>query len=571
MLLHRSLLLVVAASVPLLAQEAEEKPDRLEILVKLLGTMPPENQANILKGMRASLQGKRGVPEPKGWAEAYAKLKDSPNAELREHAQALSVIFGGGAAMEEMRGRLADANAPVEQRRQALDSLVAQRDAGALEAVLKLAAEAGPLREPALRGLAGFDDPRVAPALTEAYAKLDTVERRAAVQTLLGRASGVKAFLAAIDGGKIPKADLTAPLVTQIQGMKDPALDAWLAKNWGAVKETSADKQAMIAKYKEFLHPDLILRADMNRGRALFAQTCVVCHTMWGTGGHIGPELTGGYEDVDYLLSNILDPNAIIGKDYQQTFVKTKDGQIVAGIVTQDTDTAISLKNLAGEVVTVQKADVASTEVSPASMMPEGLLATMHEEDVRDMFLYLRQKQQVPMLVTAVNANDFFNGKDLKGWRASDEKAWRVENGELLGKADAKTASLTSEMVAGSYRLTMQVRAAGGSPVVELVLSGERDAQKFHGTTFSFGGPSLANVWEYRAAAEPKLTPAKRAIDGGEWHTIEVERKDDKLRVSVDGEVQYEASDARHRRKVQPALWVKGGELRVKGLKIEAL
>jgi putative heme-binding domain-containing protein len=521
--------------------------------------------------MKATLQGQRGIPEPKGWPEIYAKLKESPDPAVRENAQALAVIFGGGAAMGEMRARLGDAAAPMDQRRQALDALIAQRDAGALDAVLRLAAEPGPLREPALRGLAGFDDPRIAPVITEGYAKLDSAERRAAVQTLLARATGAKAFLAAIDAGKVPKADLTAPIVRQLQGLKDPAFDTWLSKNWGAVRETSADKQAMIAKYKEFLHPDLILRADASRGRALYAQTCAVCHTMFGTGGHIGPELTGGYEDIDYLLSNIIDPNAIIGKDYQQTFVKTKDGQTVAGIVTQDTDSAISLKTLAGEVLTLQKGDVASTEVSPLSMMPEGLLATLQEEDVRNMFFYLRQKQQVPMLVTAVNANDFFNGADLRGWRTSDETAWRAQNGELAGKAGAKTVSLESEMAAGDYRLTAEVRVIGGGTAAELVLSGARDAKNFHGTTFSFGGASRANVWDYRAAAEPKAIPTPLTLGDDQWHTLEVTRKGDVLRVSVDGQVQYDGTDARHRRRVQPAFWLQNGELRIKALKIEAL
>lgn len=567
----RCLLLVsLLASAPLLAADP---PNRLDILVQLLGRMAedPSRQLNILKGMKASLQGQRGLPEPKGWTEIYAKLKDSPNAEVRAEAQAIAVIFGGGAAMGEMRTKLADAAAPLDQRRAALDALVAQRDAGALDTLLKLIGEASPLREPALRGLAGFDDPRVAATLTEAYAKLDSAERRAAVQTLLARAAGGKAFLAAIDAGKIPKSEITAPVGRQIQGLKDPDSDAWLAKNWGAVKESSADKQAMIAKYKEFLHPDVVLRADANRGRALFTQTCAVCHMIWGGGGHIGPELTGGYEDVDYLLNNILDPNAIIGKDYQQTFVKTKDGQVLSGIVTQETEQAISLKNLAGEVQTVQKADVASTEVSQQSMMPEGLLSAMHEEDVRDLFLYLRQKQQVPMLVTAVNANDFFNGSDLRGWRASEDSAWKIEGGELRGKAGAKAVSLVSEMAAGNYRLTAQVRATGADVVAEIIAAGARDAEKFHGTAFSFGGPSLANVWDYRAAAAPQATPTKVALDGSAWHQIEITRQDETLQVKVDGQEQYKATDTRHRRRVQPAFWLRNGELHVKGLKIEAL
>ncbi len=573
MVLRRSLFLSLAVSATLLAQEPAEKPSRHDILVQMLAKNAdrPGLQNNILKGMKDSLQGQRGIPEPKGWADVYAKLKESPDAEVRANAQAIAVIFGGGAAMDEMRVRLADSAAPMDARRQALDALVAQRDAGALDVLLRLAIEASPLREPALRGLAGFDDPRIAPAITGAYLKLDSAERRAAVQTLLGRTSGTQSFLAAIDSGAVPKGDLTAPLVQQIQGLKDPTFNAWLAKNWGAVTQMSADKQSLITKYKKFLHPDQIQRADFNRGRALYTQTCAVCHTIWGGGGHIGPELTGGYEDIDYLLNNILDPNAIIGKDYQQTFVKTKDGQVIVGIVTQETDSAIALKNLSGEVLNIQKSDVASTELSPQSMMPEGLLSALQEEDVRDLFFYLRQKQQVPMLVTAINANDFFNGADLRGWRASDETTWRVEKGELVGKAGAKVASITSDMTAGSYRLSMQVKATGANVVAELVLSGVRDAKSFHGTTASFGGPSLINLWDYRAASEPRSTPGNLALTGEGWHALEIVRDGEVLRVSLDGVLQFDATDARHRRRVQPAIWLKDGELRVKDIKIEAL
>jgi putative heme-binding domain-containing protein len=551
-----------------------QEPGKLDLLVKTLGVLKsPAAQASILKGMRESLQGQRGIPEPKGWAELYPQLKQSPDEQVRSHAEALAVIFGGGGAMDDMRKRMLDAAAPVEQRKQALETLVGQRDAAALDGLLKLAAEPGPLREPALRGLAGYDDPRVATGLVALLPKLDSTERRAAVQTLLARTSGAKAFLATLDAGAIPKSELTAPLARQLQGLKEPTIDAWLAKNWGAVNAPNANKQKEIAKYKEFLHPDLILRADASHGRALFAQTCALCHTMHGTGGKIGPELTGGYEDVDYLLNNILDPNAIIGKDYQQTFVKTKDGQTVAGIVVQDSERTIGLKTLAGEVMTVQKADVASTEVSPFSMMPEGLLSALHEPDVRDLFFYLRQKQQVPMLVTAGNANDFFTGTDLKNWRPSNPGAWRVEAGELIGKGGAKPEVLTSEMVAGDYKLTAQIRVTGDKAAAELVLTGARDGAHFLGTTLSFGGPSAINLWEYRAAAEPQVTAGKKALAGDGWHTMEIVRKDDALRVTIDGALEFEQHDARHRRRVSPALWLQGegGELRVKGMKIEAL
>src|SRR5688572_25079443 len=188
----RRLLITAALLLPIVSLEAQEqKPNRLDVLVQVLGKMPtPDKQANILKGMRDSLQGQRGIPEPKGWAELYAKLKDNPDEQVRNHAQALAVIFGGGAVMDDLRKLLADPAAPVEKKRQALDALVAQRDAGALDSLIQLATAPGPLREPALRGLAGFDDARIAPTLVKVYAGLDSTERRAAVQTLLARASG---------------------------------------------------------------------------------------------------------------------------------------------------------------------------------------------------------------------------------------------------------------------------------------------------------------------------------------------------------------------------------------------
>ena len=571
----RTLIALLALTLAVPAQENSN----LDRLVSVLGKISaPAAQASILKGMRDSLQGQRGIAEPKGWAEIYPKLKDSADANVREHSQALAVIFGGSGALDEMRKRLADANAPLGARRQALDALVAQRDAASLDALLALVEQPGPLREPALRGLTGYDDPRVAQAAVDVFPRLDSNERRAAMQAMIARPAGAKILTTAIERGKIARAEITAPLARQIQGLKDATLDAWLAKYFGAVNAPNEDKQKLIAKYKEFVTADLVLRADAQHGRALFAQTCAVCHTLFGTGGKIGPELPGSFEDLDYLLVNILDPNAIIGKDYQQTFVKTKDGQIVAGIVAEDNDRAISLKTLSGGVVTVQRADVASTELSPLSMMPEGLLTPLHEPDVRDLFLYLRQKQQSPMLVTAVNANDFFNGSDLHNWIADTGKmhaeSWRAEKGEISGTgSESSPVALRSEMIAGDYKLSAQVRIHGEMAAAELVLCGERDASGFHGMTLSFGGPTALALVDYRAAADAAITPGTRALGDEQWHGFEVIRKNGHLTVTVDGRMEFDLEDPRHRRRVSPSFHLLGkdAELRVKALKIEPL
>jgi putative heme-binding domain-containing protein len=346
--------------------------------------------------MNASLKGKRGVAVPAAWPELYEKLKKSPNEEVRQQAQALAATFGGSAALDEMRKTLADAAANPDARKAALDSLLAVKDAPTLPLLLDFVKPPGPLRASALRGLAGFDDARIPAQILAVYPSLEAAEKHDAIGTLLARAASARALLAAIDAKALPRADITAPLARQLQSLHDAEIDAWLAKNWGAVRTSSADKQKQIAKFKEFLTADSIQRADARHGRALFAQTCALCHTIFGEGAKIGPELPGGFEDLDYLLQNIVDPNAIIGKDYQQTFIETKDGQMLSGIIAADDATSVTLKTLAGPAA-VQRADIKALEVSPNSLMPEGLLSALDEDSVRDLFLYLRQRQQVPL------------------------------------------------------------------------------------------------------------------------------------------------------------------------------
>ena len=66
----------------------------------------------------------------------------------------------------------------------------------------------------------------------------------------------------------------------------------------------------------------------------MFAKTCQQCHTLFGAGGKIGPELTGSNRaNLDYLLSNILDPSAVMAKEYQPSVIVTADGRVVTGIV----------------------------------------------------------------------------------------------------------------------------------------------------------------------------------------------------------------------------------------------
>ncbi len=318
-------------------------------------------RAAILRGLLAAAAGRQNLAEPASWPVAYESLRTDENPAVRQQARTLALLFGSKAALDEFRSLLADPTAKPESRREAINALVTQRDAETLDLLLPLVSDGGPLRIDAIRALAAYDDPRISKLLVSKYNSLKPEEKSAILTTLLTRATSTAELLAAFDAEAIPTSDLTAPLAQLIQSFKRADFDEWLEENWGTMKKSTAELQTEMARYHRFLGEDAILRADVENGEAIFRRTCAACHNMFGQGGHIGPELPGNFTDVDYLLQNILDPNAIIGRDFQQTFLTTKDGDIVAGAVIREDEQTITLKTLAAEV-TVPKNNVAKRE-----------------------------------------------------------------------------------------------------------------------------------------------------------------------------------------------------------------
>jgi putative heme-binding domain-containing protein len=204
----------------------------------------------------------------------------------------------------------------------------------------------------------------------------------------------------------------------------------------------------------------------------VFAKTCQQCHTLFGTGAKIGPELTGSNRaDLDYLLTNIVDPSELIGKDYQPIVIATVDGRLLTGIVQNEDDVSVTLAT-ANETVTVPKDEIDERVLSSKSMMPDDILKPLTEYEVRSLVAYLASPVQVPMLATAESALSLFNGRDLTGWRG-DRRLWSVEHpqggesesggGEIVGRTTGleRNAFLTGELLTGNFRLSLDVKLLG--------------------------------------------------------------------------------------------------------------
>src|SRR5262249_15746569 len=154
------------------------------------------------------------------------------------------------------------------------------------------------------RGLSAYDDPATPEVLIKAYSALGPLERRDALNTLASRKSSARSLLSAVAAGRLPRVDLTADLIRQLRNLNDPELRAEIERVWGTIRETTGDRARLIARYKDMLPAKPPRLPDPSLGRAVFAKVCQQCHTLFGVGRQVGPDLTGSNRaELDYVLS----------------------------------------------------------------------------------------------------------------------------------------------------------------------------------------------------------------------------------------------------------------------------
>lgn len=453
-----SLLAILQFAFPMQAQERDSS--HLSPLVEVLGeTDDPQFQMDILKGLQQGLQGRRQVAMPEGWSDVEEKLTKSPNPEVRELARSLSLTFGSERAKIELRNTVQDTDAPLDARRNALQSLLDYRDE-ALPPILFQLLESRGLRTQALKALAAFHHPRTPRKILQVYPQLAAGEKRDALNTLASRASYAEELLNMVEKGKVPRQDLTADLVRQLRSLGRDDLNEALAELWGVARQRTDDAQEEIRKYKSMIEDTDAEPPNPSQGRLMYTRACQQCHTLFGLGGKVGPELTGSNRaDLDYILENMVDPNAVIPNDYRTTTLDTKDGRVIMGVVQQQDPRSITMLT-PNDTVTVPRDEIASMRQSELSMMPEGLLQAMTGRQVRDLVAYLAQPEQVPLSAAEDTLHYFFNGEDLTNWEGNPD-LWSVENGEIVGRSETglpRNEFLISQMVLGDFRLICEVR-----------------------------------------------------------------------------------------------------------------
>ncbi len=375
---------------------ADSPADFSGLIGVIIASDDPAVQDDLLRGTLEGLVGRPRLAIPAGWAEAYKKLANSPNAAVRDSAAKLALRFGDPAAFAALRNVAGARSASTETRINAIDSLVGVHDKEFAPILQNLLNDPS-VRAAAIRGLGVLENVETPAKILAVYSALSPAERADAIATLSTREAFAKTLLASVEQGTVSKHDFTPAALLALNSYPSPAIKSQVQKIWGTLRPTPVEKKAMIAQLHKDLTPAAIAAADRKRGRAIFAKTCATCHTLFDSGGKIGPELTGSQRNnLDYVLSNVVDPSAVVARDYQVNLVSTTDGRLLSGIVKREDERVLVLQTL-NELVTIAKNEIEARKPTSDSIMPEGLLKTLKTDEIRDLIGYLGGPGQVPL------------------------------------------------------------------------------------------------------------------------------------------------------------------------------
>ncbi|MFQ3593172.1 MAG: c-type cytochrome, partial [Gemmataceae bacterium] len=252
----------------------------------------------------------------------------------------------------------------------------------AVSVLLELLEKSPELRADCLAALARYSDEWIARKVIE----WGLHRTPAGLDLLAGRVAWAKLLLSEIEAKRLEARNIPVEIVRKLSHHRE--LQESVQRYFGRVRPTTAkEKQAEMVRYGQLLRTG---KGDAKAGAIIYENLCGKCHKLFDKGGGIGPELTG-YErgNVMYWLENIVDPSAVIREEYLSFVVRTTNGQTLTGIISGQDQTTITLRDGEGRESRIARKRIEDLRADPASLMPEGQLRTLSDQQIRDLFAYL--------------------------------------------------------------------------------------------------------------------------------------------------------------------------------------
>jgi putative membrane-bound dehydrogenase-like protein len=354
---------------------------------RLLELAPTKEHAGrLMAGFEAAYEGRTIANLPVELAAAMTKAgASSPTLRLRQ---------GDQSAVAEALATIADDKADASKRQQLIAIFGTINQPSSVPVLLKIASESRSetLCSTALAALQAYSDASIGTTVISQYGAFSDQVREVAQSLLTSRKSWAEAFIAAIEAGRIDPRTVLEPTIRKLQLHDSPRIAEACKKHWGDLAGPSPEElRASIEKLVSVISNG---SGNPYQGKQLFTQSCGKCHILFGQGGQIGPDLTTyKRDDLRGILLNVVHPSAEIREGFENYVVRTVDGRILTGFIADQDANVLVLRGADGHNVSLAREEIEDLRATPVSLMPDGQLKAMADQQIRDLFAYLRATQ----------------------------------------------------------------------------------------------------------------------------------------------------------------------------------
>lgn len=365
----------------------------LDACVRLLELAPgTAHSSRLMVGMQAAFQGRAMTGLPPALTEALVKYQES----LGKSDLALALRLAQPKAIDEALRLVADPGADKAQRLTCIEILGQIRQPKCVPTLVRLLGTTGApaINLAALQALLNYDDPTIGRDILRYYHSTLTDEhnvRSTAHRVLVSRKAWALALLEEIEKSHIRATSIPLDVVQQMLLHGDDQIERLVTKHWGKLRGgTPAEKQDQIRRVAGLLKSG---PGNDAVGRELFKEHCGKCHTLFDEGGNAGPNLTGYERDnLNFLLPAVIDPSAAIREEYTNFAVITNDGRTLTGLIAERTPRTLTLRGVDGQPTIVDTDHIDTLQALSVSIMPDGLLDKLSEQQIRDLFAYVMSR-----------------------------------------------------------------------------------------------------------------------------------------------------------------------------------
>jgi len=246
----------------------------------------------------------------------------------------------------------------------------------------------------ALTALQTFDDLRVGQSVVKSLKGIPG-DARLVAETLLGsRPVWAIELLEAVDRGKLKPEDVSDTALRKILLHDKSRIGELVAKHWGSV--AGATTEEMRSEVERLMTIVEAASGNPKKGKVLYMENCGKCHTLFTEGGKVGPDLTSFKRDnLERIMINVVNPSLEIREGFENYIIITTDGRVVNGFLADKDNQVVVLRGVDGQNLIFRRDEIEDMRAIKRSVMPEGTVKKLTDQQIRDLFAYLRASQPV--------------------------------------------------------------------------------------------------------------------------------------------------------------------------------